>query len=319
VFALCAPIAAVPATRQYIGALAAAPWLVAAVFVLRPPQPHLGSTYFTPPVGRVTSNDAGWGGGSDKLALFSDNGLYLQTTPRLVFYRANFPVAATVRQPEAAIFAVGVVPYAVGNRLHVVDLFGLADPISAHLKVPTISSGLLPYPGQEKPLPDPWIAARTAAPDAHVDDTTFRNQNYSIIRRAKGAAFERQVSMARAALDCPPIKQLDRDTDAPLTISRFFGNIVDSFSNTRLRIPPDPNAAYQQLCGTTGAMGVPQVRSSPGRPPTHGMAADAVARSSPGAASTASPQSDRLAGASSSLSLGTNEDAQPLVALAGFV
>jgi len=320
VFALCTPIAAVPATRQYIGAFAAAPWVIAAVFVLRPPQLVLGSTYFTPPVGRVTTNDSGWGGGSAKLAQFTDNGLYLQVLPRLVFYRAEFPLASTVRQPEAAIFAIGVVPYAAGNRLHVVDLFGLADPISARLKVPTTTSGLLPYPGQEKPLPNPWIAARTAAPDAQIDDTTFLNQNNSIIRRAKGAAFDRQVSMARAALDCPPIKQLNRDTEAPLTISRFFGNIFDSFSNTRLRIPPDPTAAYEKLCGTTGAASAPQPRFSPHHPSDVRMLPEVFARWTPTAASTRSPaHPDRSTEATLPPSVETNAGGRPLVAVAGFV
>ena len=318
VFALCAPIAAISASRRYAGALLAAPWLVAAVFVLRPPTFVLGSNYFTPPVGRVTTNDSGWGGGSQKLAVFGADGLYLQNAPRLMFHRATFQPAATVRQPEAAIFAVGIVPYAVGNRMRVLDLYGLADPIAAHLQVPTRSASLLPYPGQEKPLPDPWVAARTAAPTAQIDDTTFRNQTYLLIPRAKGAAFDKQVSMARAALDCAPIKQLNRDTEAPLTVSRFFHNMLDAFSNTRLRIPPDPATAYKKLCGTTSAVSAPQLHSHVDHANGQGMPAVAFDRWSsdeqtPSSSPVAASPLDRPR------SMDTNTDARPRVALAGFV
>ena len=37
-FALCAPVAVIPATRRYVGALLVAPWVVVSVLVFRPPQ-----------------------------------------------------------------------------------------------------------------------------------------------------------------------------------------------------------------------------------------------------------------------------------------
>ena len=87
-------------------------------------------------------------------------------------------------------------------------------------------------------------------PGVPYDKEAFQFGGRSLIRRAKGAVFDRQVDFARAALQCEPIQRLKRDTEAPLTIGRFFGNIVDSFSNTSLRFSPDPETAYHELCDT---------------------------------------------------------------------
>ena len=87
----------------------------------------------------------------------------------------------------------------------------------------------------------------------HVDPLQLPVTNYfALIPTVQGAAFDDQVRWARAALQCPAVRQLDRDTTAPLTLSRFIGNIVDSFSNTSLRIPPDPETADHALCGNGG-------------------------------------------------------------------
>ena len=61
VFGFCVPIAVVPATRRYVVALAAAPWAVFALLLMRPPPFVLGSTYIPPVVARVTSDDARFG------------------------------------------------------------------------------------------------------------------------------------------------------------------------------------------------------------------------------------------------------------------
>jgi hypothetical protein len=44
--------------------------------------------------------------------------------------------------------------------------------------------------------------------------------------------------------------------------SRFFRNILNSFTNTRLRIPPDPETAYRKLCGNKAAITLPKPGSS---------------------------------------------------------
>jgi hypothetical protein len=39
------------------------------------------------------------------------------------------------------------------------------------------------------------------------------------------------------------------DVDGEMTVGRFFSNIFDSFSNTRMHIPADPIEAERQFCG----------------------------------------------------------------------
>jgi arabinofuranosyltransferase len=311
VFGLCAPIAAIPATRRYVVALASVPWILAAMFVFRPPGFRLGSTYLTPPVGRVTTDDQGWGGGSANSAIFTDDGLYLQNPPRLDFYRTDIPFVSSVKQPEVAAFAVGIMPYAIGDRLFVLDLYGLADPITARMTIPT-NSGLIPYPGQEKPLPQPWITARLVPEGVPFDKDALQFHNYSIIPKAKGPALDEQVRWARAALDCAPIEKLERSTEAPLTIGRFLHNIVDSFSNTSLRIPADPETAYKKLCGTTSTPSTSD-QSSVGAPAgARWIASDDIDPPAPGPG--------RAAGALLTLSSSrARPRADRIVTVAGFV
>jgi hypothetical protein len=59
---------------------------------------------------------------------------------------------------------------------------------------------------------------------------------------------------------------------APLTPSRFFGNRIDSFANTRLGIPSDPERAHHELCGND-ASAVPGAIALSTRPPPMGSSA----------------------------------------------
>jgi hypothetical protein len=45
------------------------------------------------------------------------------------------------------------------------------------------------------------------------------------------------------------MRDLKAAATAPLTVDRFFSNILKSVDNARLRIPPDPEAAYHRFCG----------------------------------------------------------------------
>ncbi len=168
------------------------------------------------------------------------------------------PLAPGVRLPAAVIVTVGASSYFAGNHTYILDALGLADPLTARLETP-LFTGLLPYPGHEKALPPPWIIARMVAPGVHVDPTDLpENTLFVLIPPTTGAALDAQVAWARKALQCPPIRRLTRDTSGRLTVGRFLHNIVDSFANTRLRIPPDPETAYRKLCGSS--------RSAPERP-----------------------------------------------------
>jgi hypothetical protein len=82
---------------------------------------------------------------------------------------------------------------------------------------------------------------------------------YALTPRRFGTAFDQQIADARAVWDCPAIRRLRQSYTSKLTVGRFLSNIVDSFTNTRLRIPPDPEDAYQKFCGGNSptALGFP--------------------------------------------------------------
>src|SRR5690606_15740093 len=70
-FALCAPVAVIPATRRHIAALAVAAWALAAVVAFRPaqwgPDGRFANLVALPrPSGRVTIDDYGWGDGGPR-------------------------------------------------------------------------------------------------------------------------------------------------------------------------------------------------------------------------------------------------------------
>lgn len=57
-----------------------------------------------------------------------------------------------------------------------------------------------------------------------------------------------QLADARRALGCGELAQLSTATEAPLTWSRFWGNIGGSFTLTTMRIPNDPATAMAEYC-----------------------------------------------------------------------
>ena len=257
-FALCAPIAVVPAVRRHLAAAALAPWAIAAIAVMRPPRVHLGQTYTLPQPGAVTTDDFRWGPGSPQLRNVS-KGLVLVTGFADVG-PSDLPLAPSAHDPTLAISGIGVLPYAVGTEPYVLDLLGLADPFTARLEAP-LRTTLLPYPGHEKPLPRPWFAARVLPENFPVQAGQLPSaKSDELAPYAFGPAFDQQVAEARAVWDCPAIRQLRESYTSKLTVGRFLSNIVDSFANTRLRIPPDPAAAYRKFCGSnaTPALGVPR-------------------------------------------------------------
>ena len=137
----------------------------------------------------------------------------------------------------------------MGNHFWVMDLLGLADPVTARLRIPTYTTRL-PPPGHEKMLPKPWIAARLVPEGVVVQPRDLPGDSLiHLTPVTSGTQFQEQVDAARTALECAPLRRLDRDVTAPMTPARFLGNIVDSFANTFLRISPDPEQAKAELCG----------------------------------------------------------------------
>jgi arabinofuranosyltransferase len=109
-FALCAPVAVVPAIRQTAASALLVPWVLATALVLRPPQWTTSNflangTVLAKTYGAVTTNDIGWNAGGPKLQWYTGPGYYEQSNP-LVHIRRDIPLRRDVHSPVGAFFAV---------------------------------------------------------------------------------------------------------------------------------------------------------------------------------------------------------------------
>ncbi len=307
-FALCAPVAVIPFARAHAIALGLVPWAFLAFISLRPPATKPGVNFALPQAGLVTTNDLGLGPGDDAATGVANADVLYQKDFKSL-KSVELPLAAGVPRPIAVVEGIGVGPYALGTHLQVFDLLGLADPVTSHLENGKWT-GVLPYPGHEKQLPRPWIAARLAPSDTTVDPNRLPDIAFPRIAQTTGAAFQQQVADARAALSCAPIKRLERSADAPLTVGRFLRNIVDSFSNTSLRFSPNPEIALRELCGgKTSAMAM---TSPTGPTPAPTVEAADASRS---AAIVTTPAATGLPPAQ----VREDDRPAPVVAVSGFV
>jgi arabinofuranosyltransferase len=248
-FAVCAPVAVVPATRRHLAALLLAPWVLAAVLTLRPPQ--TGTAGFFPRLaGEVTTDDFGWGTDGPRRRWYTGPAFYYQARAFDPNYRrSDLPLNESVAIPSLALLGIGVGGYALGPDFAVVDVFGLADPLASHL-ISTPSLLSFPrLPGHEKPMPSPWLAARITRTSADPDPGDFPEVGDPLIPVTSGNEFREQVAWTRAALRCPEIRDMLDAAEKPFTAGRFVDNFVSSFGNTRLRIPADPEDAYHRFCG----------------------------------------------------------------------
>lgn len=132
---------------------------------------------------------------------------------------------ARVYSPQASI---GMYAFTAPLDLHVVDRFGLADPIASRLTLETPGR-----PGHSKVLPLEWVVARFAGEPV---DLPYLDSE--------------RILAAKHALTCKPIAELIAAKTEPLTLSRFWENLIGAPSRTLLRIPPDPVEAVQQHCAT---------------------------------------------------------------------
>ena len=130
------------------------------------------------------------------------------------------------------------------------DGLGLADPVTSHFDASGKRPGYPPLPGHEKALPAAWAAARLQQPGPAKPDDYLSNPA-PLIEQTDGAEFQEQVAWARAAPRCPDISRAAAtprcaDDAAPVHAS----NLLHSLDRTRMRIPPDPETAYKQYCGS---------------------------------------------------------------------
>jgi arabinofuranosyltransferase len=243
-FMICAPVAAVPLQRRYIGSVALVPWAFAAIVILRPPQ--LGeNTIFGIQIAdanpMVTTEDWGWDdekrGGTEL-----DPTLYVYPSP---FVPNASPVAFEVHpdlpKPAVVSSGIGLTAYGYGPDVYVFDTLGLANAVGSRFE---IEGERLWLPGHEKRMPAAWVAAEVAAPSADVQAGMLGGE----YRDVPIPRFNRDVDAARRALECPPLVRIDEATRGHLGPRRFLQNIFRSPSNTFMRIPMDPEDAVRELC-----------------------------------------------------------------------
>jgi arabinofuranosyltransferase len=233
-FAFTAPVAVLPARRAFAAVALLVPWALVSGTTYR--EPHGEYRYAQH---AVTAARYGYGPGGRGRAWYVGPGLYFNGR------RLDLPPAAALPPSVAAAWGIGLTSYAFPN-VYVLDMLGLGDPITSHLQL--VHRG---FPGHEKPLPTPWAAARLTAPDATVTAAQFPEPGIiaPLVPTTTGVAFQRQVAWARAAMQCPAIRKLVASYSAPLSVGRFFSNVVHSVDETRVRIPPDPEKAYRKFCG----------------------------------------------------------------------
>jgi arabinofuranosyltransferase len=263
-FAICAPVAVVPAVRRNLAAAVVAPWAIAAMFVFRPSQyeqPVANGFVMPKAAGLVTADDYGWGQDGPARAWYTGPAVYYQAG-MLQFRRSNVDPHSDVELPIGMFAAVGMVGYASGPDFFILDVFGLADSLTAHLDPSPESPPVLqPLAGHEKPLPPLWAAALVTSVGSQPDPSQFVNMGHPLIDPATGQEFYEQIAWARATLKCEAIARLRGAATARLTVGQFTENVLNAFENSRLRIPANPEKAYQRFCGPGVPAEVRELRS----------------------------------------------------------
>jgi arabinofuranosyltransferase len=255
-FAWCAPVAAVAVVRRHVAALALVPWLVASFLVLRPAQyDHwlVGGVVLPSRAGIVTLEHADWHPDGRYAQWYSGPGFYRQENLLARTREDDVVLAPGLPDSVGAIGGIGALGYAMGPDFYVFDVHGLAEVVTAHFE-PAAGQPTLPrLAGHEKLTPSEWVAARVASESSPLREGAFK------VNPRRGAAlrpdlvFAEEVRWARAALSCPPVRELIASTNEPMSIGRFVDNVFSSYAHTRLRIPLDPRDAHAQLCEQGGA------------------------------------------------------------------
>jgi arabinofuranosyltransferase len=135
--------------------------------------------------------------------------------------------------------AIGIVGYAAGPQVRIVDQLGLADPLGSRTRIEALRlpTGVKPArvrAGHDKLLVREWLAARFG--------------RHAVLGGPGPPLSGVRVAAARRALACGSVKSLLTAVDGPLTIDRFFSNMRASFRLDRMRFSPDPVKAARELC-----------------------------------------------------------------------
>ncbi len=251
--ATCAPVAVVPATRRFCISLLVVPWALLCAFTMRTSD---SSPYYTSNIVSVVGHSdsdpslSAWATRPPFSDARSLTGAWVQFDVSPPPVRLVAPSAPGLATPVVATAQIGQAPYLLGTNVRILDLLGLADPLTAHLQLSRPGQ----FVGHEKPLPTPWVDALLTAPGSSTAQLgrlqTRRPELYTaLIPPVTGRALDVEVAWARADLACPAIAAVEFGPSQRLTVSGFFSNMFHSLQATTMRIPPDPEIAYHQLCG----------------------------------------------------------------------
>jgi arabinofuranosyltransferase len=130
-----------------------------------------------------------------------------------------------VASQVVAVYAfrpLGISGRVMGLRINLTDSFGLADPLASRMEL--LQRG---RPGHEKVYDPVWWAAKYTAP---------------------GATQDPRVAVAKRALGCGLLHDLQLATHEPMTMTRFFKNVRLAFVLHRVRVPADPQVAVERFC-----------------------------------------------------------------------
>ena len=236
-FMICAPVAVIPIRRETVCALVVVPWALIAMASLRSgaDQPR---AFGPDTLNAITVSDFGFQAGSPARAWFDGRGVY--------FLEHKLPGTPSPHDPVVANYGIGVESYALGTETYVLDLLGLGDAFTSHLRLDR--RGTVAH---EKPLPFPWIPARTLAPGSPVTEGDFVLPKFFLARRIDRPGtdtFDQRVDDARTALRCGELSTFMGHITKPLSASQFLDNLTSAPSNTRFRIAPEPREARRQFC-----------------------------------------------------------------------
>lgn len=145
--------------------------------------------------------------------------------------RPDLPVHMVV-----ASYNIGLLGYAAGPDVWVVDRLGLGDPIAARIRLD--QRGRV---GHEKAMPPEWVLARfSSAPfPGDVGIAAARRSLHCSVWWWDGAGVRRE----------DPLREIVAGVSEPLTAGRFLSNLKLATTSGALRFPRDPPFAQAQLCG----------------------------------------------------------------------
>lgn len=139
--------------------------------------------------------------------------------------------------------AIGVTGYIYGSDVYIIDMLGLADPVTSRFEL--ARRGLT---GHEKQMPTAWLVARVTESSVEEDVVTPNAFTFPLYESPSGQLDE-DAAAARRALECGDLQRLSDATTESLTPTRFVSNLVAAPGLARLNVPPDPHAALERFCG----------------------------------------------------------------------